>query len=147
MIAKTCELCGREFMAKRGTAKFCTSNCRQRSFQAAKAAAPELVRAPSVPPLRREGAAIVALPAVAPDSAESLADVTRTDLESADRLRTPAGLLAVKLAQILDSGRQDTGSSIAALGRQYLATLAQALDGAEKAADPLDEILNRRRSA
>lgn len=138
MLTVQCAACGKSFGAQRKTAKFCSTKCRVRDTRnrAAQAA----------PPPRRDGAKVVALPSGAA-TGESLADVTRTDLESAGRLRTPAGLLAVKLAEILDSGVQDTGSSIAALGKQYLATVEKALDGAEEAADPLDQILARRRSA
>ena len=32
-MIKKCEVCGREFMAKRSTARFCSSTCRSRSFR------------------------------------------------------------------------------------------------------------------
>lgn len=138
MLTVQCATCGKSFGAQRKTAKFCSTKCRVRDTRAR--------AAQSAPPPRREGANLVALPPTTV-AGDSLAAVTAEDLEKARRLRTPAGLLAVKLAQILDSGVQDTGSSIAALGRQYLATMEKALDGADAQADPLDQILARRRSA
>jgi hypothetical protein len=64
--------------------------------------------------------------------------ITRRALEDADRLYTPMGQAAMLIAEILSSGVQDTGSSIAALVRQYDASLTKALDGATRVESPLE---------
>ena len=70
-------------------------------------------------------------------------------LTSANRLDTPAGQLAMVLAERLSSASSDTGSSLAALAKQHLAVLAEALKGAPRQKTRLDELREekeRRRS-
>jgi len=66
--------------------------------------------------------------------------VTLADLERGGRLDTPAGRNALTLASRLDSASGDTGSSIAALSKQHLAALAEALKDAPRADDGVDEL-------
>ena len=56
---------------------------------------------------------------------------------------TVGGQLAVLLAHRVAS-RRETGSATAALAKQLHLTMAAALGGVAKAADPLDEIRARR---
>lgn len=139
MIAMSCQACGRAFEAKRHTAKFCTTACRVRAHQAAKAGHPITPQLPR----HREGAAVVAL---TPMSAEAggITAVTERELRAADRLNTVAGQLAMLSARILDSGVQDTMSSTSAMIRQHLATVEKALDGATAAETPLEKIRRER---
>jgi hypothetical protein len=139
MIAMSCQACGRAFEAKRQTAKFCTSACRVRAHQAAKSGRPIT---PDLP-RHREGAAVVALPPL-PAEAAGITSATERELRSAGRLDTVAGQLALLSARLLDSGVQDTGSSMAALIRQHLATVEKALDGAVAAETPLEKIRRER---
>jgi hypothetical protein len=64
-------------------------------------------------------------------------------LEEAGRADTPAGVSALLLAAKLDLGG-DTGSAMAALAKQHLAALDEALRGALVAADKVDELRRRR---
>ena len=67
----------------------------------------------------------------------------RSVLAAAGREHAPAGVLALRLAAMVDEGGH-TASGAAALARQLLATMDTALAGAPKAADKLDEIAQRR---
>lgn len=93
--------------------------------------------------MRREGAAVVALPPRSPDETGLLALAKRT-LEAAGRFDTWEGQAALQLATLLDSGIQDTGSSVAALHRELRAAMSVALDGAQVVETPLEKIRRER---
>jgi hypothetical protein len=135
VFTKECVQCHGRFTAKRDTAKYCSGRCRQRAHAAKDMPAP--------PPERREAAPLVALPPKEPNENGILA-VTLRELRAADRLDTPMGQATVLIARILDSGIQDTGSSIAALIRQYDASLSKALDGARTVESPLERVRRER---
>lgn len=63
---------------------------------------------------------------------------TLTALTDAGRVATPAGQIALALATRIDHGATDSGSSIAQLSKQHLATLEVALDNLATADDPVD---------
>lgn len=65
-------------------------------------------------------------------------------LTEAQRMHTPAGQQALALADRIDRGASDTGSSLAALGKQHLAALAEATRDLAEVGDPLDELRARR---
>jgi hypothetical protein len=67
----------------------------------------------------------------------------RTALDAAERTLSPAGALALGLAGLIDEGGH-TAAGVAALSRELRATLAEALAGAQSAADRLDELAARR---
>lgn len=70
---------------------------------------------------------------------------TLTALMDAGRVHSPAGQNALALATRIDGGATDTGSSIAALSKQHLAAMAEALRDVEAAkADSVDELRRRR---
>jgi hypothetical protein len=71
-------------------------------------------------------------------------DATLSALTSANRVETPAGQLALRLAGRLDEDTKDTGSSLAALAKQHLAVLDEALKDAPRDADGVDELRQRR---
>lgn len=73
----------------------------------------------------------------------TLVGATRASLEAAGRESTPAGVNALLLAAKLDLGG-DTGSAMAALAKQHLAALEEALKGAPVADDQVDELRARR---
>ena len=86
-------------------------------------------------------ATVVALPSK--ESAGLVADATRTALESAERLSTPAGAACMVLAERIDVG-QDSGGALAAMVKQLVATLADATRGTKVAASPVDDLRARR---
>lgn len=70
---------------------------------------------------------------------------TLTALADAGRVHSPAGQNALALATRIDGGATDTGSSIAALSKQHLAAMSEALRDTEGAkADSVDELRKRR---
>ena len=69
---------------------------------------------------------------------------TLVSLQEAGRVHTPAGQQALALATRIDNGAEDSGSSLAALGKQHLAALAEALRDLEVLGDPADEVAARR---
>lgn len=117
---KGCAACGRTFQAKNGRHKFCSGTCRARGHRGA----------------------VVALDAGGPG--ESLEESTRRQLEAGGCEQSPAGRSALLLARRLDQGG-DTGSAVAALARQHLASLEEALRDATPAGDPVNELRERRR--
>lgn len=72
-----------------------------------------------------------------------LVDAIRQSLEAAERLGTSEGAQALMLAEMLASGSH-TASGAASLSRELRAALQDALAGAAKAADRLDELAARR---
>lgn len=70
-------------------------------------------------------------------------DATREQLEEGGRADTPLGRAALLLARQMDAGG-DTASGLASLTGRWVDVLARALDGARAAADPLDEVQQRR---
>jgi hypothetical protein len=64
-------------------------------------------------------------------------------LRAADRLDTPAGQMALVLAERLAAGL-DTGSALATLSRELTARMDEALAGAKLETDRLDELKARR---
>lgn len=66
-------------------------------------------------------------------------------LTEAGRVASPAGQNALALATRIDGGATDTGASIAALSKQHLAAMAEALRDVQEAnADSVDELRRRR---
>lgn len=140
MIAKECASCGGRFSAKSAKAIYCSPRCRVRATRQRQR---DAVSPP--PPQRREGPPLVSLVPRAPKSAdEGFAADTRRELEAADRLDGYLGRAAMYLAGILDASPGDTGGGHAALIREYKASMAAALDGADAAMTPLERIRRER---
>jgi predicted nucleic acid-binding Zn ribbon protein len=144
MLTVECAVCGKSFGAQRSTAKFCSTKCRVAATRARarQQAAAELV-APHVIPMRQDGARLIAV-APSSQSEEGFVATTRRQLNEAGRLNSYQGVAAMFAAQVLDSGSQDTMSSMAAMIRTYQAAMRDALEGAAEAADPLEQLLERR---
>lgn len=123
-MQRPCNACGRSYEAKRVTSKFCSPACRQRSHESGRTVEVAFVERP-----RAEG---------------SISSAVRVELEAVGRLSTSAGQRALHLASLLEAVTADSGSSKAALDKQLASALEQALDGARRAADPLDELEARR---
>jgi len=130
-MVRPCDVCGTEYEAKRSTSKYCSDACRkqaQRTPIGASDPEPEGVTDLS-------GLGAVALS-------------TLTALIKADVQFTPAGMVAMRLADRLDHPERDTGSAIAAVAREHAARLdaALALTKVVEAGDPIDELAARRGS-
>lgn len=78
--------------------------------------------------------------------AESGAVVTaaRAELVAAGRLESAAGQVVMALARRIDGAEGETGAAMAALVKEFRAALAEAVDHAEQAADPIDELRAQR---
>lgn len=72
-----------------------------------------------------------------------LSDTTRAQLEAHGRQGTPDGVLALSLAASIDFGVH-TGSSLAALAREFRTVLAAAMEGTAPEADVIDGIFGSR---
>ena len=102
---------------------YCDAKCRRRAHKA-----------------RQASPGVAALPTA---TTGTLADVVRRDLESADRLATVPGQLAVALAERLVSPGT-TASSVATLSKELRALMAEALAGTKpREGDALDEFTQR----
>jgi hypothetical protein len=130
-----CEVCGGTFEAKRRTARFCSSNCRVRSHRGAQVV--ELKAKPDRPAAKAKAEE----PAGNIGSVEAAAIKTLTD---AGRLNSVMGQAALVLARRLDATTVDTGSAVASVVKQLELALEAATAGANVAADPVDELRNRR---
>ncbi len=125
-MERTCDVCGTTYVAKRAAARYCSDTCRKRA--------------------QRAGVNKDRQPAPQPEApsagvyAATLARVTAGGVEGSESAQA-----ALVLAARIDAGL-DSGASIAAMVRQLHATMAVAMENAERAADPIDE-LRRRRAA
>jgi hypothetical protein len=124
-VERACDHCGKAYVAKRASSRFCKSSCRAMHS-----------KAPGT-------SAVVALKPVLPVS-DGVAASVEVDLVAAERLGTPAGRAAMVLARRLDNGVRETGPGLATLARQLESTLAAALAGAPVAGDGIDELKGRR---
>lgn len=142
MAARKCERKGCSNPPKSERAKFCAAvECERARARARRRTADQKQRTRATETLD-EGA-------VGGDSLRPGGGVfaaTLEELTAGGRVHTAAGQQALKLATRIDYSGEDTGSSVAALGRQHLATLAEALKGAGATADPVDEFTERRRA-
>ncbi len=126
-MQRQCESCGRSYAARRASSRFCGDTCGKRSQRA---------RAAGIP-LR---AATLDGHEAAPSELER---ATAHELEAVGRLESVAGQLALELARRVASG-YESGAAVASLVKELRATMAAALAGVDRAADPLDEIRARR---
>lgn len=139
MMTVACANCGKEFGAQRKTAKYCTSKCR--------VAATRARQRDAAPAPRREGATVIALAPISESSspnAEGFFAATMRTLEEVDRAGSYQGMSALFAARILDSGVQDSMSSMATMLREYKASMRDALEGVAVVDDPVDSLLARR---
>lgn len=132
-MKKRCATCLKTFEAKRKTAKYCSDRCRVRASRRPKqSAVPERDAVTTAPSVSDTG------------GGESLTGAARSELEAAGRLQTAAARAVLALARRIDVNSTETGSSLAAMIREFRAAMADALKGAGEAADPVDELRARR---
>lgn len=128
MRVVTCAQCGEEFEAKRSTAKFCGTRCRQQSRRA-------------MPRKRDEHQATD--DAATDEGLPRILVVTRTEVERLKKTDTVLGQQALELAARLASPK-DTGSAIAAVSRELDRVMLRLQSGAAKAEDQLAAARRRR---
>lgn len=140
-MKRACTVCGSTYEAQRVTARYCSTRCRTRASRAgtSKKAGDQVVTqlptsSPANQPAQSHGTTYAA---------------TLSALETADRAQTPLGRAALILAERLDNSHRDTGSAVASVSREWRATLADALKGANAAKSAVekhrDELAERRR--
>lgn len=136
-MKRDCDACGRKYSAKSPRSKFCTDvECKRRR---------ERERTRARRQARSSGGDVIALPVSAVVDEGTVAAATRVELEKVGRAATPAGRNALILAKRLDGASEDTGASVAALSKQHLVALAEAMKDAAENADEVDELGARRR--
>lgn len=132
MALVTCP-CGSRFEAIRSNARYCSEKCRKRGSRAGLKVArptPLPVRATAPEPEVEVGSVVAA---------------TITDLGPA--LGTPAGLAAVKLAQLIDASTIMQGASVAAWTREMRAAIADAKGASAPAAKSRLQVAREARDA
>lgn len=138
MRTVTCP-CGTQFEASSPRATYCSPTCRKRGSRAGVVATQRPAKLRPTP---------VQTPAPTEDPVVEVPTVTGAviaDLAESNALQSPAGLAAVRLAQLIDSATLMAGSSAAAWVREMRAALAEAKSAApSEGADPLDELEKRR---
>lgn len=120
-MKRKCAGCGQPFEAKRATAKYCSEACGRR--------------------VRRSNS--TSRKSKASPRVSSVRAAVLKELKAADREGTVLGMAALELADALAS-THSTGSAKAALSKELRAVMAEALKGADKKADTLDELRRRR---
>lgn len=122
--------CGTTFEAQSKRATYCSATCRKRGSRAGL----RLAQPTALPSAQVE----------APEVGSVVVSVI-TDLGAA--VNTPAGLAAVKLAQLVDGATLMQGSSVAAWVREMRAAIAEAKQAApSEDVDPIDELEKKRRA-
>lgn len=126
-MRRSCAVCKTEFEAKRKAAKYCGERCKKRAQRGPTAKLVSLPPPKSTPEM--------------PTAGDELAQATADALEKAGRRSTELGTAAMLLARRLDAvSLLETGAGVAALMKEYRATLAEATKDAEAADDELDQI-------
>jgi len=123
-MTRNCDDCGSAYEARRPNHRFCSTACRVRHHQ----------KGLSGPPV---------VAAKRPAAPSGLVAAVKRELDAADRSHTALGETAVALAESLVSS-YSTGAAKAVLSKELRSVLAEALEGASVAADPVDELRRRR---
>lgn len=130
-MQRPCDVCGESYEAKRSTSKYCSDRCKMRK---ARGAVTKTEKVPTLAPEHTDG---------------PVTETALVTLRATERLETPLGQAALVLARRVDQGR-DTGAGLAALVKQFEATLKSATAGVKSDASPLDmarDELAKRRAA
>lgn len=121
----TCQHCGSTFETRSHRAKWCSERCRKRR--------------------ERAGGGTFADVVAMPPPKEGVERATTAELERLGVASTPYGAAAIALARRIDRGDYaDTGSALAALVKEWRATMAALRDAGSREADVLDELRARR---
>jgi hypothetical protein len=121
-MQRPCDVCGESYEAKRATSKYCSDRCKMRKARGAVTAA----EAESIPTL-------------VPDHTEGpVTESALVTLRAAERVDSPLGQAALALARRVDLNR-DTGAGLAALVKQFEATLGAATANVKSEQSALDK--------
>lgn len=116
-MQRPCDVCGEVYEAKRPQSKYCGDTCRKRA---------------------QRGYVVTDTPTLVPDSVDGpVALAALAVLRESERMETPLGQAALALARRVDVNR-DTGAGLAALVKQFEATLKAATADVKSAESPLD---------
>lgn len=129
-----CQQCGVGFDSARDSARFCSARCRKASSRGTPPTGGL--------PVSRIVTGNVASGVTGNVASGGTVEQVRIELERAERLDTYLGASALALAERIDQSTAVMG--FAALVRELRSTMAAALAGAARAADPLDEVKARR---
>lgn len=134
-MTKTCP-CGKSFDARSPRAVYCSPTCRKRASRAGVVVMPNVKSRPMSPPMPEPDVEV-----------PSVTGAVIAELGKANAMGSPAGLAAVKLAQLIDSASLASGPAVSGWTREMRAALAEAKAVAEPVeVDPIDELEKRRAS-
>lgn len=139
-----CATCGNNFVAKRSTAKFCSTPCRVRAHRTKPAPLPKVVQMATAKKQSQGKGRGKSPPDEDPTDLATVEAAVLSELAKAGRTGTVMGQSALVLARRLDQPSIDTGSAVSSLVKQLSSTLAAALAGAVVEADIVDEVRQRR---
>jgi hypothetical protein len=122
-VQRSCDVCGMAYEAKRAASRYCSTRCRTAATRSRKAGKP----------VRR----VVAIPG-RPDEPGELERATVAEVAGAKREGSALGKAAVLLARRIDRSPAESGSSTAALYREWQSVLGRATAGAGAEKSQLD---------
>lgn len=126
-MKRDCEACGRQYSAKTCRSRYCADvECKRRRERARKRGV--------------GGGKVTDLPVGENQEPPSVYAVTLAQLERLARVDSAAGQNVLVLAKRLDTSSDDTGSAVAALSKQHLAALAEAVKDAQVEADSIEQL-------
>lgn len=118
-MQRPCDVCGESYEAKRATSKYCSDRCKMRK---ARGAVTKAEKVPTLAPEHTDG---------------PVTESALVTLRAAERAESPLGQAALVLARRVDLNR-DTGAGLAALVKQFEATLKAATADVKSVESPLD---------
>lgn len=133
-MTRSCTHCHSDYETGSNRAKFCSNKCRMAAHYAKKTGAK---------PSRPTPAAVRVTVKDAVEEPGDIVASTRAALVAAGRAGSPEGHLCLILATAIASG-VESPTGLAALSKELTARLTGALINASVAADPVDELRQRR---
>jgi hypothetical protein len=133
-MQRACESCGRSYEAKTKRSRFCQD---QRCVRERARGRKRVQRHPPATVVELRAAKKEPLPS-------SVTAATVAELDAAGRVGSALGQAALALARRLDESSADTGSSVASMVKELRATITEAVRSGQGAADPVDELRERR---
>lgn len=126
-MKRNCERCGKEFVAQRNTARYCSSSCRSYVAQGVPVIVPETSQHSHDTPATQD---------------VRLVDALRAELVAAGVEGSSDGIAALILARRIEAG-SDPGAATASMAKQMQALKESALASVSRA-DQMDEVTRAR---
>lgn len=139
-----CATCGEDFIAKRKTARYCSTPCRVRAHRTKPAPLPKVVQIATAKKQAQGKGRGKSPPDEDQPDPTSVEAAVLAELTKGGCIGTVMGQATLVLARRLDHPTLDTGSAVSSLVKQLSATLDAALAGATSVEDPVDELRRRR---